>query len=907
MARHDDRSLLVALVCSGAAALGYEIVWTRLCTPMLGSEILGVLATLAGFFGGMAAGAALLHRRAVAAADPIALLVRLELAAAAFAVVAPHLLHAAAAVVPRWLGPSVGDGGGAASLAAAIAVAGALMLPGTICLGATMAAAVEARRRVCDGDDAPGLGRLYAANTAGAVVGVLGTVYVVLPSLGLALGAAALAGLGALAAVLARRWGAAHPAVRHPRAAADEPAIDASRDPDPEIGEPLPLLVLLLGAGIAGVGLEVIGTLVLSQAFENTIYTFADVLAVYLAGTAIGAWLYASIGAKLTKGRPATAAAAMVVALGLATVFAAIAVAGAPDVLAAIAPEHASARRHVLAELAVAALVFGPPTILMGALFSHTIALVAPRGIGRAYAVNTLGGAIAPFVFGVWAPGALGYRDAFVAVTYAYLLVFGAFTWYRRFRPVQQLVAIGAVIAATTLAPKRLVLTDPDPGWTTIAEHQSPLGLVLVSERVPEAQTRRAATPERRLQIGRHFRMGGRAAFGERRMGQIPLVLHGQARRALFLGVGTGSTLGAVVSHPELTAIDAVELVGAVIDELDQFAAINAGVHEDPRVTFHRADARRFVAASEDAYDVVVADLFHPGIDGAGSLYAREHFAAIDRRLAPGGLFAQWLPLHQLDGDTLRTIVCAYTDVFPQAHAWLGLYNVRVPALALVARADGAPLIIDAAALGKTLEGSVYAEALMKDRRDLLGARLVGPDGLAKLCDGGPINSDLHPWVTLWAPTVAYEGLAHHGADNLARLLAHREPLPADALVGVDDPRALAAEVAHFQDALAELLAGEMERDLAGWDAPIPAAAIDHYLASFAAAPAFVPAHGQLLQIAMRSGDEAERILPAMIEAAPDRRDLWESWRRHLQRLQDERRLAEVDAEILARFGASAP
>ncbi|MBC8068481.1 MAG: hypothetical protein IAG13_09115, partial [Deltaproteobacteria bacterium] len=79
MAPVRDAVLLVALLCSGCAALGYEIVWTRLCIPMLGSETLGVLATLAGFFGGMALGAALLHRRATTGADPIGLFVRLEL------------------------------------------------------------------------------------------------------------------------------------------------------------------------------------------------------------------------------------------------------------------------------------------------------------------------------------------------------------------------------------------------------------------------------------------------------------------------------------------------------------------------------------------------------------------------------------------------------------------------------------------------------------------------------------------------------------------------------------------------------------------------------------------------------------------------------------------------------------
>ena len=50
MAESRDRWLLGAFVLSGAAGLGYEILWTRLLGLALGSETLGVLGVLAGFF-----------------------------------------------------------------------------------------------------------------------------------------------------------------------------------------------------------------------------------------------------------------------------------------------------------------------------------------------------------------------------------------------------------------------------------------------------------------------------------------------------------------------------------------------------------------------------------------------------------------------------------------------------------------------------------------------------------------------------------------------------------------------------------------------------------------------------------------------------------------------------------------
>ncbi len=142
----SDALLLLAFFLSGAAALGYELLWTRLLTLALGSETVGVLATLAGFFGGMALGAAALHRRAETSHNPVRLFVTLELVAAGFAVASPFLLHALSRSLPPLLGPiTAGDQG--ASLVVAVLVATLVLLPGTVCLGATLAALVVARRR----------------------------------------------------------------------------------------------------------------------------------------------------------------------------------------------------------------------------------------------------------------------------------------------------------------------------------------------------------------------------------------------------------------------------------------------------------------------------------------------------------------------------------------------------------------------------------------------------------------------------------------------------------------------------------------------------------------------------------------------------------------------------------------
>jgi spermidine synthase len=186
-----DRALLLAFFLSGCAALGYELLWTQLLGLALGSEILAVLGVLAGFFGGMAAGSAMLHDRAVRSPNPARLFAGLEAIAAAYALLSPYILYGLADLLPPLIGEVAGNNDSPLALILSMGVTALALLPGTFCMGATLPALVEARRRSAPDDpEGRGVGRLYAANTAGATAGVLLTVYFILPALGMAFGSA---------------------------------------------------------------------------------------------------------------------------------------------------------------------------------------------------------------------------------------------------------------------------------------------------------------------------------------------------------------------------------------------------------------------------------------------------------------------------------------------------------------------------------------------------------------------------------------------------------------------------------------------------------------------------------------------------------------------------------------------
>jgi spermidine synthase len=161
------------------------------------------------------------------------------------------------------------------------------------------------------------------------------------------------------------------------------------------------------------------------------------------------------------------------------------------------------------------------------------------------------------------------------------------------------------------------------------------------------------------------------------------------------------------------------------------------------------ADARRYVVADSDSYDVIVADLFHPALDGSGALYTTEHFAAVRERLARDGIFCQWLPLYQLDQPSLRAIIRSFQTVYPGASAWLNHYSVRTPMLALIGAKEAQSLDPDAlAARLRDPQLQPVTHGLGFDAPiDVLGQYLGGASALAAFAGDGPRNTDDNPFV----------------------------------------------------------------------------------------------------------------------------------------------------------------
>ncbi|MEF7613245.1 fused MFS/spermidine synthase [Aquincola sp. MAHUQ-54] len=720
------RLALGLMLASGFAGLGYQIVWTHQSALWLGHETAGVLAVVAAFFGGLAAGALALGRRIERSPRPGRWYAGCEAVIGLWSLVLAGLMAPVSGGLLRLTGPQPSAGW---QWAVAFLGTFVLLLPATAAMGATLPAmerALSAWRR-----QGSAIAVLYAGNTLGAVLGVLASAFWLVPAYGLSRTALVCAVLNLLCAAAALRL--------FPAAAA-APAAPPATVPAPGV------LPLLAATGLLGIGYEVLVVRVLSQVAENTVYTFAMLLAVYLVGTAAGAAFYQRrlVGrggdAGLLRDRLLWALAAACL-LGTASLWGA-------ELLKAVAVQRLGAgmAAALAAEAVLAAAAFLLPTFVMGALFSHLAiqARAAGIGFGRALGVNTLGAAAAPLLFGVLLVPAFGPKAALLLVVGGYLALCSMRAW----STLPSWAALAAVLGLAVAAPPLAFVEVPE-GGRIVSYREGAMAAVSVVE---------DAQGVSRLRINNRQQEGSSSTLlADARQALLPLLLHPAPRRALFLGLGTGMTASSA-AQDRMLQVDAVELLPEVIEASAHFSQPFVDGGAASRLHLMAADARRFVRATDRRYDLIVSDNFHPARSGSGALYTVEHFEAVRGRLAPGGLFCQWLPLHQLDLPTLRSIVRAFTEVYPGGWALLATHSLDTPVLGLVARRDAARF--DVAQVRDRLAHAALphgpAEFGLPDEYALLGSFVAGPRALRQFAGHAPVNTDDHPVVAYRAPRITY-------------------------------------------------------------------------------------------------------------------------------------------------------
>lgn len=761
--------LLALFAVSGGTGLLFQILWLAGLSRVFGATAEAAAATLLAFFLGLALGALFWGRRVRRVRRPLRAYAALELGVAAAAGLW-LLLDPVQILIYGLVTDALGTGGWVLSVAR-LALTVLLIGPAAFLMGGTLPVLGEyvVRDRLTLGTRGS---LLYAANTMGAVAGVLLGAFVLPERLGFR-GAyfvtmAITVAVGLIALLLSAR---------------EEPRVRPDPAPQPRDPRWRKLLVLSALSGLLALALQVLWTRLFAQSVQNSVQSFAAILAVYLLALAGGGALAHLLARRTWRAAPVLA---FILALGAFLTAASLVVfrlSTGPERLAL----GSGWGEYLRALFGTTAVVIGPPVLFLGTVFPYLMRAAQDRtrdpgaALGALGGWNTLGAAVGAPLAGFVLLPAMGPATAIrvVALAYAALAVVVAWTTGMRAAKAVSWTVLVATIAALFAA------TRGSQTWgeeALLDVWEGAYGTVAVVEQ----------DGVRKLRLNRVFTLGGSEDDRwETLQTRIALLPHSAPRDVFYLGMGTGITAGAALDHP-VERVVVAELVPEVAtaarlhfeaDTNGLFASDNAD-----RVTIVAEDGRHRLRWEKTRYDVVIGDLFFPWETGAADLYTREHFEAVQARLRPGGRFVQWLPCYQLSRHEFEGIARTMTEVFGQVTLWRGDFAARRPVLGLVGEEAGATLDPDLlVAQARALpEGEI--STLQAWPTSLPFCFYAGNLTEAVSLLSAPILTEDRPWIAWDAPR---EQRRREGGEATAfveaKLLAFEEAL-AEAVPRAEDP-----------------------------------------------------------------------------------------------------------------------
>ncbi|MGH9869191.1 MAG: fused MFS/spermidine synthase [Candidatus Polarisedimenticolia bacterium] len=766
-------AVLVLFFLSGAIALVYEVLWLRMLILIFGSTQFAVATVLTAFMGGLALGSVVLGRVVDRRVDPLRLYGLLEVGIGLYALAVPWLFGL---LVPlsRWAWSRYEPDFYAFSLLRFVFVLLVLLVP-TFLMGGTLPVLSRfAAPRADRAGTSPGA--LYAVNTGGAVAGTVAAGFLLIPAWGVTRALWIGAGLSLVVGIAAMVLDARHRSTRAPRAAE---AGDAAAPALPRV-----LLIAAASSGFISMLLQIAWTRVLALLLGGSVYAFTVMLATFLAGLAAGAAVVArrgrrgdAVGAAAVNGLIACLAGTAVLVVATMMLFHEM-----PYWFARLyhmVPKAARAEGWIAAlQFGVAGAVMFPATMVLGGVFPLALQACAPggrigRSVGHVYAAGTLGTIAGSFLGGFFLIPAVGIRASLlIAVVLAILVAVGLAAAARESGMGRRVLVSGglAILGAALVAAA--------PPWDTMMmnsgvyqyvddmneSHLSRAGfhrfmvegldLEYYKEGIVTSVmvTRDTASEAMLLAVNGKIDASSEGDLPTQVLsGHLPMLLTPrEPESALVIGFASGITVGAVTRHP-VESVTAVEIEPAILEASRFFDPWNHRPLEDPRVRVARNDGRNLLLMDTRRHDVIISEPSNPWMTVASNLFTREFFELGRRRLAPGGVFAQWLQIYGMSTADVQALARTFRAAFPHVLVFNTIEDAD-----LILLGSEEPLTCDPAELSRRMARAEVALDLsrvgVESPEDLMTYFLLGSDDVERLTGEGPLNTDDNALIEFRAP-----------------------------------------------------------------------------------------------------------------------------------------------------------
>ncbi len=117
----------------------------------------------------------------------------------------------------------------------------------------------------------------------------------------------------------------------------------------------------------------------------------------------------------------------------------------------------------------------------------------------------------------------------------------------------------------------------------------------------------------------------------------VPLFLHPSPEKVLVIGGGDGGTVREVLKHPGVKECRLVEIDGMVVEACREFIPSTASALDDPRARVTIDDGVRFVAETDERFDVVLIDSTDP-FGAAAGLFDEKFYSNVKKILTAQGI-----------------------------------------------------------------------------------------------------------------------------------------------------------------------------------------------------------------------------------------------------------------------------
>jgi len=789
LSRETVHSMIgVLFVISGALGLIYQIVWFKYLSLFLGNTTYAQTIVLATFMGGLAIGSAWWGRMVDHAKHPLRLYALLEVGIGFYCLLYPRILELLKnAFISIVISAQLPSDGTMVLLLKFLTSLCSLLIP-TILMGGTLPILVRFISHKLN-ESGRNIAVLYFLNSLGAVIGsvLAGFFFIRILGLSTTVYTAAVMNLfiGGFALVLSA-------------VSMEQENSKAEESENPEILFPRrEIMIAGAVAGISGLAAmiyEVAWVRLLIPVLGSSTYSFSLMLVAFISGITIGSFIVSSLVQKVKNLSALLAWCQVAIVLSmLATLpwYARI------PYEFWITSSFLTRSEATYPIFLIIQFLFGfalmiIPTIFLG--MSLPVATrISSRGIrvlgksvGNVFAINTFGTVIGSLLAGLVLIPLIGVKHAIEFGIACNLLAALLILLFTGSVPLRQRVIACSLVAVAAVSYSIFV-----PSWNSGAMLSGVFRRIHSNTPIPTSYKEFANAQEMTKVL--FYKEGTTANVGvveggvgsekqkvlivngkpdasskgdlvtQVMLGQLPCLLHQNPQHALVIGLGSGVTVGSVLTYP-LKRVDCVEISSEVVETLPFFDEVNHRPLSDPRTHLFIEDALAYLKISPRMYDIIISEPSNPWIAGIGNLYTTDYFNECKQRMNTGGLMVQWFHLYEMNDNLLKMVVRTFQSTFEYVSLWMPQGRD------VILIGSQQPLVIDSDRIRNVLALSSVKEDLQRvnilDLATVLSLEMLSPESVLRYMSVGDLNTEDHPRLEYDAPKAFFMNAAVSELDR---------------------------------------------------------------------------------------------------------------------------------------------